>query len=318
MRRLDASIKFLQKRWIGILVSICLAFLVVTALALVGRSYLNKKFVKTKIAKTGKIKRSKMEIESKPITEAQIDKIKERNIFNAENIKGFQVVKKEKNNEIVESKLKIQYNGGVAGGHPKNGIAIIENLKTKTINSYFVDDVVMRSPTVTLHEIYPDRIIVKNSGALEYIKIFRKPIYRNRRTKRNRRIASLPTKKGVGHFFSEDGLEVNDSDIKVSRLYWENMLKRDLPRVLQDAKASPNMVDGQLKGFKLDKIRANSIYLKVGLKNGDVIKEINGIELNDTGKALGLLQRLKSADAAIAIKYSRGGVDQDLSLDVGR
>ena len=182
-----------------------------------------------------------------------------------------------------------------------------------------VDDIIMKKPDVYLHEIFPDKIIVKNGEILEYIKVFRNPIYRNRRTKKSRRVASLSNRKSrLGHHFAEDGLEVEQGDVKVSRLYWDNMLKRDLPRVLQDAKASPNIVDGQLKGFKLNRIRANSIYQKVGLKDGDVIKEINGIELNDTGRALKLLNRLKKADAEIIVKYSRGGADTDLNLNVGR
>ncbi len=320
MTFLDPWLKFIQKKWLTLLLAVCCSFVAVTVLTLVGGHYLNKGLVKPSgTSSRTSSNKSSMEIVYKSISDEQIAVIKDRNIFNAENIKSKEDTGKKVSDSIEESNLQIKLLGIISGGHPKNGIAILENQKKKTINSFMVDDIIMKSPSVYLHEIFPDRIIVKNDEVLEYIKIFRNPIYRNRRAKKSRkRIAGLSNRRGLGHQFAEDGLEVAQGDVKVSRLYWDNMLKRDLPRVLQDAKASPNIVDGQLKGFKLNRIRANSIYQKVGLKDGDVIKEINGIELNDTGRALKLLNRLKNADAEIIVKYNRGGADSDINLNVGR
>ena len=85
--------------------------------------------------------------------------------------------------------------------------------------------------------------------------------------------------------------------------------------MLQDAKASPNLVDGELKGFRLDRIRNDSIYQKAGLQNGDVVEEINGIPLSDTAQAIKLLQSLRN-ESDIEIRFSRGGAKQNLNMKV--
>lgn len=75
------------------------------------------------------------------------------------------------------------------------------------------------------------------------------------------------------------------------------------------------MVDGELKGFKLDRIRSDSIYQKAGLQNGDVVEEINGIPLTDTSQAIKLLQSLRN-EADIEIRFSRSGAKQNLNMKV--
>jgi general secretion pathway protein C len=41
------------------------------------------------------------------------------------------------------------------------------------------------------------------------------------------------------------------------------------------------------RGFKLFSIRPDSLYSKIGIVNGDVIKRINGFEMNSPEKARG-------------------------------
>ncbi len=49
-------------------------------------------------------------------------------------------------------------------------------------------------------------------------------------------------------------------------------------------------------GFKIYSIRQGSLYRKIGLQNGDVIKSINGVELSSPDKALQAYQRLRNAE----------------------
>jgi type II secretion system protein C len=115
--------------------------------------------------------------------------------------------------------------------------------------------------------------------------------------------------------YKEDGFERKGSNIELSSEYKSRLLTTDFANVLQDAKASPNMVDGVLKGWKMDRIRKGSFYEKSGIQNGDVIEEINGVVLSDAGQSIKLLQSLRN-ESEIELKLNRNGQKMNFMLKV--
>ena len=75
------------------------------------------------------------------------------------------------------------------------------------------------------------------------------------------------------------------------------------------------MVDGELRGFQLTRIRSESIYEKSGLQNDDIIEEINGVSLNDTSQAIRLLQSLRN-ESSIELRINRGGSTMRFELSI--
>ena len=59
------------------------------------------------------------------------------------------------------------------------------------------------------------------------------------------------------------------------------------------ATAEPYFQNGQIMGFKLSQIDADSIYDKSGVRDSDVITAINGNQLNNVSAAIKLLHSLK-------------------------
>ena len=78
----------------------------------------------------------------------------------------------------------------------------------------------------------------------------------------------------------------------------------NLPRLLSEARAVPYFRSGKAIGMRLFAIRKNSLYEKVGLKNGDILLEINGTSLADPTQALQLFQELKSK-RSLTLKIER-------------
>jgi general secretion pathway protein C len=68
----------------------------------------------------------------------------------------------------------------------------------------------------------------------------------------------------------------------------------DLPKLLTQARAVPYLVNGAINGFRLDYIAPSSFYEKIGLKYGDVLQQVNGVEIRDPGTMLSLFQQLRS------------------------
>jgi type II secretion system protein C len=75
------------------------------------------------------------------------------------------------------------------------------------------------------------------------------------------------------------------------------------------------MVDGVLRGWRMDRIRKNSFYEKSGMQNGDIIEEINGVALSDAGQSVKLLQSFRN-ESEIDIKVNRNGQRMVLNLKV--
>lgn len=68
----------------------------------------------------------------------------------------------------------------------------------------------------------------------------------------------------------------------------------DLPKLLSQARAVPNMANGAVNGYRLDYIAPASFYEKIGVQTGDVLQRVNGVDIRDPSTMLSLLQQLKN------------------------
>lgn len=89
----------------------------------------------------------------------------------------------------------------------------------------------------------------------------------------------------------------------------------NLSELFTQMRAVPNMQDGKTNGFRLFAIRSGSLFQKIGLQNNDVVQRINGIDLNDPGKAMGLFQELQG-ESRLAVDIVRGGETRTLSYEI--
>ena len=68
----------------------------------------------------------------------------------------------------------------------------------------------------------------------------------------------------------------------------------NMNQLFTQVRAVPHFEGGRSVGFRLFAIRQGSIFDEIGLKNGDVIQQINGADLSDPAKALALFQQLRN------------------------
>jgi general secretion pathway protein C len=71
--------------------------------------------------------------------------------------------------------------------------------------------------------------------------------------------------------------------------------KDNMGEIMKQARLVPAGKDGQVEGFRVVMIRPRSLLWNLGLKRGDVIREVNGISLDNAEKALQVYQQLKEA-----------------------
>jgi general secretion pathway protein C len=80
----------------------------------------------------------------------------------------------------------------------------------------------------------------------------------------------------------------------------------DLSNLATQARIVPSFKNGVANGFKLFSIVPDSLYAKIGIQNGDVIRRINGYEMNSPDKALEIYQKLRDANR-IEVEIERRG-----------
>jgi general secretion pathway protein C len=68
----------------------------------------------------------------------------------------------------------------------------------------------------------------------------------------------------------------------------------NMSQLFTQIRAVPHFEGGRSTGFRLFAIRQNSLFDKIGLKNGDIIQSINGQALTDPSKALAMFQQLRN------------------------
>jgi general secretion pathway protein C len=129
--------------------------------------------------------------------------------------------------------------------------------------------------------------------------------------------SSAPQAGAAGAYeFTESGFaRGREGNIVADRRWVDKALTTDFAKTLQDAKASPNLVNGEVKGFVLTRIRPDSVYEKMGFQDGDVVEQINGIDLNDAARAIQTLNSLKNENA-IELMVKRNGVAMPLKIQV--
>jgi general secretion pathway protein C len=98
---------------------------------------------------------------------------------------------------------------------------------------------------------------------------------------------------------------IGENDYEIPRSEIDKTLS-NLNDVAMQARIVPAFKDGAATGFKLFSIRPDSIYSKIGIQNGDVIRRINGYDLNSPEKALEIYSKLKES-SRIDIEVERNG-----------
>jgi len=80
----------------------------------------------------------------------------------------------------------------------------------------------------------------------------------------------------------------------------------NLNEISTQARIMPAFKDGASQGYRLHAIRPNSFYQKLGMQNGDIVKRINGYDMNSPEKALELYAKLKDS-SRIDLEIERNG-----------
>ncbi len=202
----------------------------------------------------------------------------------------------------VKSSLRVKLLGTLVASDKMWSVSSVQDMSTQRSTTYMVGDRIQGAEVV---EIERSRVIILNNGRREFI---------DGQPGDGAAMAAytpppLPAGPAVqpppGGGMGNGIRAVSENDYEVPRAEIDRTLS-NLNDVAMQARIVPAFKDGQAQGFKLFSIRPDSIYSKIGVQNGDVIKRINGFDLNSPEKALEVYAKLKEA-SRIEIELERNG-----------
>lgn len=173
-----------------------------------------------------------------------------------------------------------------------DSFAIIEEQKRKTQETFLLKDSVFGEATLT--GIFSDRVELSRNGQIEILTLDTAPD------------ASAPVQGGVAQV-STDEFTVEEAEL--------DRALENLPLLLTQARAVPFFKEGRAVGLRLFAIRAGSLFEKIGLQNGDVLKSVNGNSLGDLSQAMQLFQKLKE-ERNITVTLERNSMERQFRYDI--
>ena len=207
--------------------------------------------------------------------------------------------------EAILSQLPFKLEGTLVHSDNKKSVATI-TLKTKNeARAVTVDQDLDNMAKIT--RIERRKVIFRNlnNNRLEYIDIPKDTA------------VTFGVKEPVVSGAGEDVLKKGEFDFIMRRADIAKYTS-DLGSILQQARMVPNIVPGsggRVDGFRFVAIQPNSIYEKLGFKPMDVIKKVNGEDINSPTKAMELYNALKS-EGRISISVDRNGREENFKYDI--
>jgi len=203
------------------------------------------------------------------------------------------VVPQESYENLAETRLSLSLKGTIASPLPEASIAIIGDNRNEEKN-YVIGNTVTAG--TTLHAIYPDRVVLNRGGTLEVLKLPKEfpegaaPMRRNTTT--TSRVAT------------------NSRSI-------QNIVTENVTKLADIIRPTPYYRAGQMQGYRVYPGRDRKQFAALGLRPGDLIKNIDGASLTNPAQAAQIFQSLGDKDQ-VSVTVERNGQPEVLVLSTSQ
>ena len=113
----------------------------------------------------------------------------------------------------------------------------------------------------------------------------------------------------------DEGIEkISEYKYKIQRSLVDKVLANQ-GSLMKTARVIPHEEDGRVVGVRLYGIRRNSLLGRLGVRNGDMLRTINGFDMTSPDSALEAYTRLRSADK-LTLAVKRQNQDKTIEYDI--
>jgi len=180
--------------------------------------------------------------------------------------------------------------GTVASQRSEFSVAIISDGNNEE-KVYAIDDPIGSS--AKLHAVYADRVVLNENGVLTNLK--------------------LPKEFPAGEAVTMRRATSNTRRAPAGNQGIQAVVAQNLTKLSDVIRPTPYFVNGQQSGYRVYPGRNRQQFAALGLRPGDLIKDIDGQSLTDPTQAMQVFQGLGSAEQ-VTVTVERNGQPQTIIL----
>jgi len=234
--------------------------------------------------------------------------ILDRNLFGAQVIsEDVPVVEVDPEEDLQETKLPLRLLGTVASDDQIVASAAIENTTDRAHQVVRVGYTLDKFSDVVVARIDRGRVVLQNGKQREELLL----------DEETARVPSVSQSKRPERRTSRRRTPTRPDTSPQQRL--EEMVQsqgaRSSASIFSDARILPKYASGKMMGVELNQIKSDSLFEKIGLKNGDVVTSINGMLINDPSAQKELLQAFTAAEELVAEVTAANGTTRQIRAD---
>lgn len=199
-----------------------------------------------------------------------------------------------------ETRLNLTLTGVVASTLEQAGTAIIENRNVQ--NVYGLGEKI-EGTNATLQQVFRDRVIIRNGGQHETLMLDGIDYEQANRKRERQVVRAIEDDEPDNRRLSEDAVEVTET------------LRGNPANFTDYISISPKTEDGQLLGYQVKPGKDPALFESAGLQSGDVIAQINGLDLTDLQQSQEALSELRNSQT-IELTIIRDGEYATIYLDL--
>ncbi len=222
-----------------------------------------------------------------------VQTIANTHLFGEAGAEDIVVTPQENIENLAETRLSLTLKGTIASPVEKTSIAIIaDNRNDEKV--YVVNDTV--APGATLHAIYADRVVLNRGGALEILKL-----------PKEFPATAAPIRR------DSPAITRTASDAQSI----QNVITENVSKLADVIRPTPYYVAGEMQGFRVYPGRDRKQFAALGLRPGDLVKDIDGAALTNPAQAAEIFQGLGDKDQ-VSVTVERNGQPEVLVLSTSQ
>jgi general secretion pathway protein C len=194
--------------------------------------------------------------------------------------------------ELEPTSLKIALLGTVVGG-PQDGFAVIEEKGKRKQGLYRVGDSVQGA---TVKRILRGKVVLSVDEKDEILMM-----------------AEERASRGEPEYREKPSPE-REATVVVKRSEVDESL-RNVHQLLSQVRIRPHFTDGVADGLVVSNIKPNSIFARMGLRNGDIVQGLNGRNIQTPDDVMEMYERLKSG-SRLAVQVMRNGEEKIINYQI--
>lgn len=222
--------------------------------------------------------------------QANVQAIATTHLFGKASEEAVPAAPEEITEDLTEYSGSLTLMGSIASDDQQSSVAIISD-QGNVQESYVVGEMV--APGTTLHAIYADRVVLNRNGTLEVLKL---PTDESKGSQPARRSTASVTRTTTS----------NTRSI-------QNVVSQNATKLADVIRPTPYFVGGQQQGYRVYPGRDRRQFAALGLRPGDLIKDIDGAALTDPQQAMQIFNNLGNAEQ-VSVTVERNGKPEVLVL----